>query len=267
MSQEPSAPSICVIVPVYGQLAYARRTLASLFAKSPWATAVVVDDASPDWNTDWLKGFDPAKIKVYRYPKNGGLTRSWNAGFQLAKAFNPQYIVAGNADILFTAGWWRALLAAMAQGYDLVGPISNAPGVTAPRKSQHVSTYVSDYRVTDDPAYLDQVAARAYSTYVTSARVVEAPINGFFMMAETATWRKYSYSPELIFPPLITRMPSGRKNRTPLMTGQEDFLCARIRAAGGRTAIVPGSFIWHYRSVSRGTKFVKGDWFRAKETG
>jgi hypothetical protein len=46
------------------------------------------------------------------------------------------------------------------------------------------------------------------------------------------------------------------------MTGNEDELQSRWRAKGMKFAAALGSFIFHYRSVSRGKKFAKGKWLR-----
>lgn len=251
-------PKIAVIVPSYSVFDYARRTLLSLAKYTPNVVAIVVDDASPDWDGRWYRDVN-VEVDVHRFEHNGGLTRSWNRGFQMARKHDPDFIVAGNNDVLFTMGWYQALIGAINSGLALVGPLSNAPGETAANR-QNIKTYVLNYNLTDVAKYNNQLAAMLWKEY--RSKVISTKINGFFMMARADTWFDHAYDARNVFCPVNTHMPSGRQNTTPLMTGNEDELQARWGKRGLRFGAAPGSFIFHYRSVSRGSKYVKGAWMR-----
>jgi GT2 family glycosyltransferase len=179
-------PRIAVIVPSYEAFPYARRTLLSLFKYTPEAIAIVIDDASPSWGKgQWLRGID-GDIRTHRFTKNGGLTRSWNHGMNMVRDLDVDYVVLGNNDILFNMGWWRGLEAAINLGYGLVGPLSNAPGVTA-RGLQEVTSYVTNYKLTDNPKYYNTLSKLLWDTY--EDKVVPTGVNGFFMMAKPAARR------------------------------------------------------------------------------
>jgi hypothetical protein len=47
-----------------------------------------------------------------------------------------------------------------------------------------------------------------------------------------------------------------------VMTGSEDELQARWAAQGRKAVVCPASFIFHYRSVSRGGDYLHGLWYR-----
>lgn len=255
-------PRIAVIVPSYEAFPYARRTLLSLFKYTPEAVAVVVDDASPSWNKGkWLRGII-GDIRVHQFNKNGGLTRSWNHGMEMVRGMDVEYVVLGNNDVLFNVGWWQGLEAVLNLGYGLAGPLSNAPGVTA-RGLQEIGAYVTNYELTDKPKYNNKLARLLWKTYKDKA--VPAEVNGFFMMAKPATLFDNAFTGEFVFRPINTKNSRGKLNSTPLMTGNEDELQRRLAKSKIRSAVALGSFIFHYRSVSRGQQFVKGQWARIED--
>lgn len=254
-------PRIVYILPSYRNFEYARACLLSLHRHSSFVLAIAIDDASPDWNVhpDWWQGTG-GPVSTYRFSKRGGLTRSWNAGMLLAQQFRPDYIVCGNNDVLFSPGWWQGLCHALDVGYAIAGPVSNAPGVTAPNGRQHVRSYLPGYAASDDPASITQTA-RILDTWYRG-KMVESAVNGFFMMAKSDTWREHGYCRGSLFPAFIRKLSSTRPNRTPGMTGQEDWIETNSRKKGLRSCVVPSSFIFHYRSVSRGDAYVRDDWTR-----
>lgn len=89
-------PRIVYILPSYQNFDYARACLLSLHVHSRFAVAVVIDDASPDWeaNSGWWQGTG-GPVVIHRYSKRGGLTRSWNLGLLSAQEFRPDYVVLG----------------------------------------------------------------------------------------------------------------------------------------------------------------------------
>jgi GT2 family glycosyltransferase len=257
-------PRIAVIVPSYEAFPYARRTLLSLFKYTPDAIAIVVDDASPSWNKGkWLRGIK-GEVRIHQFPKNGGLTRSWNRGMEMVRPMDVDYVVLGNNDILFNVGWWRGMAAVLEDEYGLAGPLSNAPGVTA-RGLQDITSYVTNYALTDKPKYNNKLAQLLWKTY--QAKPVATPVNGFFMMAKPKTLFDNAFTGQFVFRPVNSKNSRGKSNPTPLMTGNEDELQKRLSARGVKSAVALGSFIFHYRSVARGQKFVKGQWLRMDGDG
>jgi GT2 family glycosyltransferase len=256
---------IAYVLPSFRCLDYARRALLSLFKYTPKAVAIIVDDATPprEWNTRWLANIG-GQTRVFRYEKNGGLTRSWNQGLLLAREYGVKFTVIGNNDVLFTEGWWQPMTRVLDEGtYGLVGPVSNAPGRTA-GKLQLIEHYVPDYSLTDNPTYNNRIAKTLHAKHGDEAVPVDA-VNGFFMAAKTDTWFNNAFDKNHVFCPVNRRAPSGKLNPTPLMTVNEDELQTRWRKRGIRSAVVPASFIFHYRSVARGQRYIIGNAFRLSD--
>lgn len=257
------------ICPSYNNFDYALRTIQSFFKHTPGGYCIFLDDCSPYWTPEWQSKFASALptprgdqgMYILRFATWGGLTRSWNYGLKIALEQQLDFCVAGNNDILFTEGWQDGLLASLAHGYRLVGPVSNAAGVSSDGKAD-VWRYLSEYHLTDDPAYLNAVAQELRSKF--AGVVVDTKINGFFMMAKTADWwdGAYNYADGHVFCPRNDFTSKGKPNATPLMTLNEDELQGRWMAKGWKTAVVPSSFIFHYRAVSRGPRYCKGRWYR-----
>jgi len=265
--RDDDCPNILVIVPTYGAFDYARKTLQSMFEHSnkERVAAVVVDDGSPDWHDQWYKDVGGGSIGIINYLNNGGLTKAWNVGFHFAFdqcAEAADFVVATNSDVIFTAGWWRPMVHALEHGWDLVGPLSNAPGASS-KGVQDIKRWARGVGTTDTRTSLANVPRIVQKAYGNN--VAPCDVNGFFMMAKKSTWLAHAHDAPLhMFPPSIDVMPSGRRNPTPLMTGQEDWLNHRIKKAGGRTGACTGSYIFHYRSVTRGEQHAQGDWHRMK---
>jgi glycosyltransferase involved in cell wall biosynthesis len=256
----PNQPNITVIIPVYNYWSYAVDCVDSLLAVSPSVNVVIVDDASPEMPpAQWLReriANSDGQHRYIRHDRNKQLTAAWNLGFVHAFDLKTEYIVAGNSDLLFSPGWWESLLYASAAGYHLVGPMTNTPGTSA---LQNIDRYVPDYALSNSR---EGIAATAAKLVPLKHNVELSKINGFFMWAKAADWKSGSFDSKHVFRPSNAIMPSGKTNRTPLMTGNEDELQARWKKMGRRFGVACGSFIFHYRSVSRGTRFAKGRWMR-----
>ena len=247
---------LCVIIPTFGQIEYAAAAVESLFRSTPRAWACVVDDASPNWESEYAKWLAPvheslpSRLQIVTYPINGGLTRSWNRGLNEAKLHGAAYSCCTNSDVLFSRGWDAPLLECLdTTDYSLVGPVSNAPGYTA-RGAQDIVKYVKGYRLTDDREYLDRVAADLRRSQAD--RVLQATINGFCMVGRTNRWHLGAFEEQNVF----STAPKYR------MSGNEDELQRRWAAKGWRAGVVPASFVFHYRAVTRGDAHRRGRWFR-----
>lgn len=259
------------VCPIYNAVklhAYTGSALATFFETTPDGVAIVVDDGSKSWSSEYerrlqriAERYSRAELHTLHYSKNGGLTRSWNAGLKKADELKLDYAIAGNNDILFTPRWYEGMLHALENGYQLVGPLSNAPGVTAKGK-QCITKYVKNYTLSDDPAKLTEVATQIHQERL--GQVVESPINGFFQLARMSSWRAGRYDNKHVYRPINCRYSNGGRNPTPLMTLNEDELQARWSRLGWRSAISLSSFVFHYRAVSRGDKYKQGEWYRKK---
>lgn len=259
---------LAVVIPVYGHFDYAANAVASLFANThsvdPYV--IVVDDASPEAKGkedlgpihEVIRQLPPMSAHVIYFGVNGGLTRSWNAGLNIARSFNHPYCCVTNSDVLFTPGWELPLIDAIKHNYmHLVGPITNAPGT---EKKQNVANYVPGYEVKDDPEYLNAIAKSLFFDFGDHA--VDSTINGFCMLARTKTWWEHAYDKDNVFRPRNDFNSKGERNPTPLMTLNEYELQSRWHKAGLRTGYCPGSFVFHYRAVSRGEAHKKPGWYR-----
>lgn len=261
-----SQPKWCFICPTYGAFDYAKLAIQSFLRSIPTGTVIVADDASPDWAEHMaeLAPLGENRVAMVRWDTWGGLTRSWNAGLRIAKSQGAEYTICGNSDLLFPLGWEKAIEKALAhEEWSLVGPVSNAPGVS--NKVADVSMYDLEYRHAQQVGLeslprFDEVSSRLQERYLEL--VVEAPINGFCMVAKTATWWSGAFSQTDVFNPVNAVNSKGRMNPTPLMTLNEDALQHRWHAMGRHTGVCPGSFVFHYRAATRGDRHKVGQWAR-----
>lgn len=270
---------IQVIVPVYGAFDYARLCIQSLWrsdaARQHWLNVIIVNDASPDWSDDWIPPAPRSTNRwmIINHERNQGLTAAWNAGFQLtfvdeqSKAWKPpeHVIVAANSDVVVAANWYQGILEALNGGYSFVGPVSNAPGPTSKGAQSIVKWLPNTYFLEDNQVSIDQTG-RTLAHYWDGKQAAEpCDINGFFMAARAVSWQRLQTSAQLVFPQYIKSMPSGRRNPDPLGAGQDDWLNSRARSLQLKTGCAVKSFVFHYRSVSRGKKHAHGLWTRRKD--
>lgn len=262
-SCDPSlaANGIAFILPLYGSFDYGRLAAQSFFATVPEEfnpILLTVDDASPEYyQQDWPKWYDGLpreRCQHVHWHTNEGLTRSWNFGLWLARELRLRYAVAGNSDVIMTPGWYAGLMSVLDRGLvDLAGPVTNAPGRTRQRPpTQNVAAYLGDYELSDDPDVLARQADLLRSQHPLD-RVIVDDINGFFMMSTVENWWRGAFEPSLVFD------PSKR------MAGNEDELQRRWKQRGWRAGYAPSSFVFHYRSVTRGDSFKTQGWMRRPE--
>lgn len=245
---------------------YTVAALKSFFDTTPGGVAIVADDGSPDWVAaqkvyEQIPHAAHQDIQFIHFNDQVGLTRSWNAGLALADDLKLDYAIAGNNDVIFTNRWYEGLLHALSNGYALAGPLSNAPGITANGK-QEVQKYLSKFILTDDRVELDKMADELHEKHL--GKVIESQVNGFFQMASMDSWRKGMLDKHHYYRPLNTHTSKGRRNPTPTLTLNEDELQGRWARKKMRSAIALGSFVFHYRAVTRGDKYKRGKWYRQK---
>ena len=249
--------NLLVVVPVYSQWEYAVAAVESLyraadaayFESSGEVDCVVFDDGSPDYDPAWerkLLAVD-RRVSFVRYKDNAGMTRSWNSGLNLARAGGYHSCCLTNSDVLFAPNWDAHLRAAVSEagGYALAGPVSNAPGHTT--RHQDVAKYLPDYRLSD--AWTD-LKATAEALGARAPAPVPSRLNGFCLMTRTELAWAHPFDRHHVLDP---KCP---------MAGNEDRLQDRWAKAGLTFAVCPRSFVFHYRSVTRGDRFKKGRWMR-----
>lgn len=264
-------PTLAIVIPTFSQFPYARLAVASALKQTRLATVriFVADDASPDARKE-LPGLETAanalaercghpEIQVHWFPENGGLTRSWNQGLLWAKRHKLTYTCVTNSDVKFSPGWDVPLLKAL-DTYDLVGPITNAPGT---EQLQYARTYTKAYSCGDRDETLCDIAIDLRKHHANA--VIPGTLNGFCMVAKTATWWAGAFDEFHVFNPHNAYNSQGKPNPTPLMTLNEYELQRRWHAKGFKTGFVPSSYVFHYRAVSRGDAHKKGDWLRIPE--
>lgn len=243
----------CFICPTYGQYDYARAALASFFLHTPNGVAVVADDAHPDFHPFWNKRW---RVVARPYKTRGGVTRSWNYGLSYARKIGAKYTICGNDDILFTPDWWKGPAELLAEpSLGIVGPLSNGPGLS--NKLQNIWDHVRGYQTSDSPSALATVATRLRRQYPLEEHRLVPVVNGFFMIARTERWWEGAFDRRHVFNP----HPSYA------MVHSEHELQLRFLKLGWPNAVSLTSFIFHYRSVSRGDKFKHGLWYRRPKAG
>jgi GT2 family glycosyltransferase/ubiquinone/menaquinone biosynthesis C-methylase UbiE len=113
-------PLISIIIPIYGQIDYTLRCLASIAANCPAVAfeVIVVDDCSPDNSVEIL--VEVKGIQLLRNEKNQGFIRSCNAGANIALG---EYVYFLNNDTEVTPRWLDELLSTFRDfpGTGLVG--------------------------------------------------------------------------------------------------------------------------------------------------
>lgn len=263
---EHQRPDVAVVIPTYEHFDYAAAALATAaVALGSRGAFWIVDDASPSVQdgrmppplAEICQRLFSVPVFWHRFPAWGGLTRSWNYGLGEAIRQGCRWVCVTNSDVLFPLGWWEPLQEALESGFCLAGPATNAPG---PCLAQHVVRWVPDYRPDDDPRSIQQIQDRLRGL---ESQEVDG-LNGFCLAASAEAWRRGAFdeSQGWYFRPRNDRDVRGRPNPTPLMTGNEDELIVRWRQQGCRFAVCPGSFVFHYRSVSRGPRYFWGQAYR-----
>lgn len=261
-------PSILIVVPTYGHFEYAARAVTTALANTRTLKphVLVVDDASPDFKGSHFdapdRRLDPdGRISVIRFPQNGGLTRSWNQGLVTADFVGHDFCCVTNSDVEFPIDWDREIFNALTfQGYHLVGPVTNAPG-------SNPDQYVGRYSMLYDKAKAQDEYNQVQGELLVAqrGRYKDTTLNGFCMVAMTKTWWENAYDKEHVFRPRNEFNSKGERNPTPLMTLNEYELQRRWHDKGLKTGACLGSYVFHYRAVSRGDKHKRGDWARINE--
>jgi hypothetical protein len=246
---------VAFILPTRGAFDYAKAAAESFLRACSDGVVYAIDDASPGGDLGLAQvGFgidDPKRFRTHRFEEHDGLTRSWNLGLKWAREEGVEYTLCGNSDLLFSQSFLHPLLDA-ANGAAAVGPVSNAPGLTAPSK-QAVTAYLREYQLSDDQNDIDAVGFQLQSG--RPRLPVKSPINGFCMLGRTQVWWDHAYDAKHVFNPAnkMSRQESVWQGLGP---------GADRNRPRPLTKVVPQSFVFHYRSVSREGAKRPGLWMR-----
>lgn len=243
---------------------YTAKSLLTFFKTTPNGFAVVVDDGSKGFNSEYvrsLKSLAPSaeQIVVEHFKDPLGLTRSWNKGLEICADKQVDYAIAGNNDVIFPVRWYEGLVQLSELAFALVGPLSNAPGITA-KGAQEIAKFIPDYVLTDDPAIIDSYSLDLLNRFKGHYHV--SKVNGFFQFAAMKSWIAGKFDDNHFYRPANFFTSTGVKNPTPYTTLNEDELQARWEKKGMKSVVCLSSFIFHYRAVTRGDKYKRGQWFR-----
>ena len=231
--------AFAVVIPAYGEFPYVFKCLETLVRFTSDYHCYLLDDASPDWRAEYedeiRRIVPPDRLHFERYPENRGVTAAWNHGLTLAREHGHPYAALVNSDTLFSPGWLLRTTRALEQA-DLVGPLTNAPSDS---RHQDIRNYIRGFKLDDSDDALCDLSHRLAKKF--SGRASTGTINGFWMAAKTDTWWANAFDATRVFDP---------KNR---LTGNESEFQKRFK---GRVAACHDTFIFHYRSVSRGLENV-----------
>lgn len=231
---------ILIVIPTYTQLDISRQCILTAQLTLPeTAEVLVVDDCSPDWSDQFFLGL-PFQDRLHvqrRLTPTRSMTSAWNDGMAFARKGRFDCVVLANSDLIFSHGWWEATQRALEKIPDrMTGPMTNAPGS---RPEQDIRRLLPDY-VANDSLFAVTDTQRKIEQLPTRNRIEDGAVNGFCITAMTDAWFAGAYSSKYVFNP-----------KYPL-AGNEDEWQKRVEKQGRQSGRVMGSFVFHYRGLSRG---------------
>ncbi len=225
-------PFVSIVIPVFGQIEYTTRCLASIAANTPTAAfeVIVVDDCSPDDTAVALQRIDG--IRLIHNEENQGFIRSCNAGAAIARG---QYLHFLNNDTVVTRGWLDELLRTFDAfpGTGFVGSKLVYPD----GRLQEAGAIIWQ----DGSAWnfgRDQDAALPTYNY---AREVD-----------------YCSGASIVVPKSLFDELGGFDERYLPAYCEDADLALKVRAAGYRVIYQPLSTVFHYEGVTSGTDPASG---------
>lgn len=166
------------------------------------------------------------------------LTALWNAAVRAADDYD--FVVISNNDVIFAQNWLKCLLKGI-DGYDVAGPVSNAPGHS---DVQNVRNYVDNYVANDSYAAIESVSGK-----LAGLKPLETDrLNGFCFMLRLAS--------------LKAQISGDFFDESISFNGAEDKF---FREHKPRTCVVPEAFVFHYKSVSVPSNHFKSQIYRKSE--
>jgi dolichol-phosphate mannosyltransferase len=141
---------VCVVVPTFNEAASIEQLLSGVFDSLPYASVIVVDDASPDGTADLVDRVGPAygDVSVLRRSAKTGLGDAYRAGLAAAIERGADICVQMDADLSHDPVVLPALVAIVEHGADLAIGSRYVPGGLTenwPRRRRWLSRWGNRY--------------------------------------------------------------------------------------------------------------------------
>ncbi len=220
-------PVASIVIPVYNHAAHTLACLRALAAHPPAAACeiLVIDDGSSDDTAAWMAAIDG--LRHHRRAHNGGFIAACNDGLRLARG---QYVVLLNNDTVPQPGWLDALLDTFAQVPEagLVGAQLLYP----------------DGRLQESGGIVfDDGSCWSYGRFESA----EDPRYASLRDAD------YCSGATLAIPRALFEQLGGLDARYAPAYYEDTDLAFKVRAAGRRVLVQPGSRVVHDEGTSNGT--------------
>lgn len=220
-------PVASIVIPVYNHAAHTLACLRALAAHPPAAACeiLVIDDGSSDDTAAWMAAIDG--LRRHRRAHNGGFIAACNDGLRLARG---QYVVLLNNDTVPQPGWLDALLDTFAQVPEagLVGAQLLYP----------------DGRLQESGGIVfDDGSCWSYGRFESA----EDPRYASLRDAD------YCSGAALAIPRALFEQLGGLDARYAPAYYEDTDLAFKVRAAGRRVLVQPGSRVVHDEGTSNGT--------------
>lgn len=220
-------PVASIVIPVYNHAAHTLACLRALATHPPAAPCeiLVIDDGSSDDTAAWMAAIDG--LRHHRRAHNGGFIAACNDGLRLARG---QYVVLLNNDTVPQPGWLDALLDTFAQVPEagLVGAQLLYP----------------DGRLQESGGIVfDDGSCWSYGRFESA----EDPRYASLRDAD------YCSGAALAIPRALFEQLGGLDARYAPAYYEDTDLAFKVRAAGRRVLVQPGSRVVHDEGTSNGT--------------
>jgi len=228
----PAVPQTSIIVVTFNNLTFTRLCLAALLTHTADAEIVVVDNASTDGTSDYLRHLqlDHPQVRCLFNAENAGFAAANNQGLKEARG---RHLVLLNNDTIVPAGWLDRLTAHLDSGaVGAVGPVTNRIG--------------NEAEVEADCA--------TYGEYVRSAKSRAAAFAGKSFEIPTLTMFCLAMRREVFekVGPIDERFERGML--------EDDDYSRRLRAAGLRLICAEDVLVYHFGQASFGDLVPSGEY-------
>jgi GT2 family glycosyltransferase len=183
---------------------------------------IFADDDSTDETRDWLAGLSDARIQVVLNERNFGYAKTNNAAVARASGY---YLALLNNDLLFEAGWFEPMLAALEAPELNAGIVGNLQYRVIDKVLDHAGVVLTPRGQFDHIRTEPTGQTNALEVYVAT---------GACMLMRSADFDAVGGFDEVF------------------VNGCEDIdLCLKVRAKGKSIYVAPSSKILHHVSLSR----------------
>lgn len=217
-----------LVLTTAGRLRWLAAAITS-FQIPPELDVLVVDDGtSPKVG---IPAFCEEKgLMLITKHKARGVTDSWNRAYAFFKKKEYEACIVSNDDVHFSQDFWRCLVWGVSKkSYDLLVPVSNAPGSG---REQRIQRFL---KVRPNPKNAEEIQQALFKKYHGNKKWTRCSYFNGFCFAFGSSMKKFAFSKELLFNPV-------RKNRE-----NEPDLIERIRKKGGKIGISRASYVFHWK--------------------